>query len=137
MKSGGALASGAPLKSRAVLKNTKPLKAVKKKITGRSKKAIAFEAEYQAIRPSIIERAKGKCEIGVVCGGHATPVHVHHAQVGRSHGGSNDPEKLFATCIACHEWTHSGQNRKEPKLFLVSPKGMLLTTRRKHGTIVP
>lgn len=105
IRTGGRLKATSTLVSNAALRSSKPLKSVKRRITGRSKKAVDFENEYLRVRPKVLERAENRCEVRMLCHG-APATHVHHAVVGRSHGGSNDMRKLFACCAPCHSWIH-------------------------------
>lgn len=70
-----------------------------------SAKLDEFEAEFRRMRPLIIGRSGGTCEVRCpkVCGRAA--VHVHHRKL-RRQGGDNSWANLTAVCFDCHDWIH-------------------------------
>ena len=82
----------------------KPTPKVKRRprpITPRSEKAGAYRDEIAEIRPLVVARASGLCEM---CGAEAGTV-IHH-KLRRSQGGKNTLENLVLLSDACHGHIH-------------------------------
>lgn len=64
----------------------------------------AYEAEFHAARPGVVDRARGRCQAGLDgCRGDGQV--VHHRKL-RSQGGDNSEANLVLLCTSCHEWAH-------------------------------
>ena len=66
-----------------------------------STRATAFQAELDEMRPKVIERAQGMCEL---C--KAKPVEVIHHKLRRSQGGTNALDNLWGLCNDDHLYIH-------------------------------
>lgn len=80
----------------------------------RRNKKSGFEKEFDATRPSILERDNYKC---VECGSNKN-LHVHHI-VHRKNGGTNDPDNLVTLC----KWCHAERHKDEP-VYHIMTKGL-------------
>jgi hypothetical protein len=94
-----------------------------------SAKGAKFEREFNAMKPLIHERSKGRCEAWVFalawlltnlpqgdnataldvlgqveCGGYVT--NTHHRKY-RRRGGTNAYSNLIDLCLECHSWIHA------------------------------
>jgi hypothetical protein len=65
----------------------------------------SYEAGARRLRPALLERAGGACEVRASekCRGRGT--HSHHRKL-RSQGGANELVNLLAVCIVCHMVIH-------------------------------
>ena len=117
-----------PMRRGAGLGPGQPIKRTKAMKRGKSRKVLDFEAELDALRPVILRRSGGRCEIAVPnqCLGRApvmmveqadgqeVPVaaNVHHRRP-RGQGGSNDPANLLHLCgsgtTGCHGYIESNR----------------------------
>ena len=107
MKRSSKLARNVGLKSTSVLKATKKLVGTKRPIYGTSRRVAEFNAEFEKIRPSILERDGNRCRFFSleVKTPHDRALHVHHIQP-RSRGGTNLPSNLITLCWTHHEYIH-------------------------------
>ena len=83
------------MKRTAIKRSTKPMK----KMGAKMKKDLR---ELRAVKPQLLERSHGVCE---VCFSARASGHPHHIQR-RSQGGDNSLENLLDTCDPCHRRIH-------------------------------
>ncbi len=83
---------------RSPLRRTGGLKPV-------SRKKRKQNSELDKLRPTILARSGGMCEVQAspFCWGGA--MHLHHKLM-RSQGGKDTPENLLAVCSWCHHLIH-------------------------------
>lgn len=82
-------------------KNAQPVKR-RKPIRSRSERRERFEAELDAVTPSLTARSRGRCEI---C--RDSPAVVRHHRLRRSQGGVNELWCLLHLCDPCHKLVHA------------------------------
>lgn len=72
---------------------------------GSSGGAVTYETEFQAAKPLVRERSRGRCEAAASpnCSGQGG--HVHHRRL-RSQGGTNELDNLLDVCVWCHSFIH-------------------------------
>lgn len=79
-------------------------------------------ADWQRIRPKIVERDECTCQYcGKVCD---SSIHVHHIEPYRE-TQDNSPENLIALCDSCHGWADANLDESVPVLNSILA--------RKHG----
>ena len=65
-----------------------------------------YQKEFDAMKPLVLDRSKGRCEARLADRCLVSGAHVHHRKY-RSRGGSNGLSNLIHVCLACHEWIHT------------------------------
>lgn len=100
----------------------------------KSKRLKEYDAEFNRMKPIIMERARGMCEapkftfhfarkerglLWNACDGSKPhpAVHVHHRKY-RSRGGTNAESNLIALCNDAHSWTHAHGGFGQPANLL-------------------
>jgi 5-methylcytosine-specific restriction endonuclease McrA len=90
------------------MKRSKPLNrqssAIRRKVrlSRQGAKAGVDAAELEAMRPLVMARSHGLCE---VC--RSRPVEVPHHRKRRSQGGTNGLANLLGLCTSCHDGIHA------------------------------
>lgn len=81
---------------------------------------LAFQTEFDRMRPLVRQRSGGQCEARFSgrCTGTAT--HVHHRKR-RSQGGTNELPNLLDTCHSCHQTIHMRPADAYERGLLVRP----------------
>lgn len=86
-------------------------KAAAKPMRQKSAKKTETDKELERIRPLVLARSKGVCEVKAEgCEGRA--VHMHHRRM-RSQGGRHTLSNLIHTCAYCHFVCHHAEDRYE------------------------
>lgn len=67
---------------------------------------VSYQTEFEAMKPIVRARSRGRCEamVSARCGGRGT--NVHHRRL-RAQGGTNDLDNLLDVCIWCHSHIHA------------------------------
>jgi hypothetical protein len=89
----------------------------------KSSKQRAFEAEIDAVRPELMERAEHQCELmtPMVCVHHAN-LCVHHRRSRRirKDGKANSLSNLLVVCLPCHALIHHDRKWARDHGFIIS-----------------
>jgi hypothetical protein len=85
--------------------------------TARSRRR-AYEMELREMRPLVVGRSGGRCEVAASpnCRGRGTL--THHRKL-RSQGGGNELENLMDACVVCHGYVHRAVEESYERGWLV------------------